>query len=224
MKTSGLVAFAGEVTLDKAVEDTDWGMYVVLQIEQKPQEKDHANPFKRFTRMRKGNVGTRFDAVFTFKDEVAYDNEVMLKGWSDSTTGWKVTLWVNTDDEGRHPFMKFIKGSQFALVTVELDDDNGPINQVKRERLTRAEARKKYPLAMLAGQLCKNEQFHRWLIEERSVVKVMSGQDHLAKKFVVDTCGIESRRELDSNPDAADTFHNSIRKPYLVWLGEQDDG
>lgn len=218
MDTHDIVAFQGEVELEKAVWDTDWGMYAVFKLDQKPQDKNNANPFKRFTKMRKGKVGTRFGAVFTFSDEsIGYEDEVMLKGWSDGTTGWKVTLWLNANDDGLHPFMTDDKGQLYSLVLVELDDDNEVINQTKRERLTRAEARKKYPLCMLAGQFCNSEGFQEYLGARTGHTYGPESAAH----WVREACHIESRRELDTDPQAAKRFHEMVRKPFLLWQAER---
>ena len=60
----GIVAFAGEVTLEKVIWDNVWGQYIFLKLEQQKETK-LANPFKKFTKMRANKVGTRFHAVFS---------------------------------------------------------------------------------------------------------------------------------------------------------------
>lgn len=218
--THNIIAFQGEVELEKAVWDTDWGMYAVFRLDQKPQDKNNANPFKKFTKMRKGKVGTRFDTVFTLPDDViAYEDEVMLKGWSDGTTGWKVTFWMK-GHEGtvmEHPFMDYEKGKLFSLVLVELDEDETPIDQVKRERLSRSEARKQHPLAMLAGQLAKSEAFQEYL-------GARTGHEfgpESSADWIRTVCNVESRKELDTNKEAASRFHAHVRTPFLLWQGEK---
>lgn len=221
MNTEDITAFAGMVVMELATWDTDWGMYVRFQIPQMPEDVGRSNPFKRYTKMRKGKVGTRFHAVIAMDDDgdIVYDDEIMLKGWGDGINGWKVTFWV--DGYAEHPFLKFSKGAEFSAVLVELQSDNEPVNQTKRERLTKAEARKRYPIAMLAGQLCKEPKFIKWLMrtpmgmvplpdEVRSM-----GIERVVAKIIKDNCRIESRRELDTNPEAAEIFHDTFRRPYV---------
>lgn len=38
-----------------------------------------------------------------------------------------------------------------------------------------------------------------------------------AKAFILNTCGITSRNELDTNPKAAQVFHEAVRTPFLDW-------
>ena len=60
-------------------------------------------------------------------------------------------------------------------------------------------------LSKLAGMWCSNPEFLRWSGMEDS---------HGARAFVLDTCDIESRAELDHSEDAAQKFHTHIRGPF----------
>ena len=100
------------------------------------------NPFKQFTKRRSGKAGTRFvmslahiGALTT--EGTAYDGEVMLAGWADtSTQGYTVTFWLEPPEEGTHQLEGFERGvSSFMCALVELDDDDHPINQTKRDRI-----------------------------------------------------------------------------------------
>lgn len=35
-----------------------------------------------------------------------------------------------------------------------------------------------------------------------------------AKEFILRTCGVASRKDLDTNSEAADRFHRYVRKPF----------
>lgn len=61
-------------------------------------------------------------------------------------------------------------------------------------------------LARLAGTLCAKSDFQRF-------AGVSSSAD--AAAWIRQTCGVESRADLDHNPEAARKFHDLIRKPYL---------
>lgn len=215
MNVDEITAYAGGLGMELATWDTDWGMYVRFQIPQAPEDVGRSNPFKRYTKARKDKVGTRFHAIIEYADDIIYDDEVMLKGWGDGINGWKVTLWILGYAE--HPFMKYEKGDGFSAVLVELQDDNTPVNQVKKDRLTRAEARKKYPLAMLAGQLCKNPKFGSFLKYKYGVSPMGDVTEDMAAKFIKQKCMIDSRRELDESPVAADIFHSAIRQPFVEY-------
>lgn len=224
-----IIAYKGSVELEKATWDTDWGMYVQFTLDQAPQDKLNANPFKRYTKMRKGKVGTRFALVLVSSRNdpeslPTYDDDGMLKGWSDGTTGWKVTFWVNADPvDGSHPFMEFGKGEKFALAAVELQDDETPVDQVKREKLERKPH--KQTLSNFAAMLCREPNFWAYL---RSIgVEYDSNGPFIHPKFdgnnpatewMRTKLGISSRSALDTEPLAAAAFHRDIRLPYADWV------
>lgn len=218
MTASNLIAFKGCMTLDKAVWDNIWGMYVSFDLEQRPHEKLQANPFKKFTKMRKGKVGTRFDAIIMDADgDTIYEDELMLKGWNDGTTGWKVTFWLSGDIT--HPFIVHDKGTQFELVTVELDDDNTAIDQVKRERVTSAVVHRKQGLSNFAAMLCRTPEFWQWLtaVHGVSFEEGNGPGNNPATEWMRKTLNIQSRAELDTNNAVAGQFHRDIRRPYAEW-------
>lgn len=218
MKTEDIVAYKGDVELEEARWDNSFGMTVKIKLEQRPHELNAANPFKSFTRMRKDRVGTRFRAVFAAsEDDISYNDEVMLKGWSDGTTGWKLTLWIHANEAGLHPFMDSQKGSTYGLVMVELDDDQEPINQVRREIVESSAKYKRKTLANYAAILCERPEFLRFLTEKEVLCTTERDQSLRAADWVRNICGISSRRELDTNNSAARLFHKNVREPYAQW-------
>lgn len=70
------------------------------------------------------------------------------------------------------------------------------------------------PLCKLAAIWCKDEDFWKWLIE---VKKLGAVDEELAAIWIRDTCGIDSRRELDQNEWAAERFQRSVRAPFMEW-------
>lgn len=219
-----MIAFKGKVTLDKAVHDNIWGMYVIFELEQRPHELNAANPFKRFTKMKKDKVGTRFSAVIVDNDEeTVYEDELMLKGWNDGTTGWKVTFWLNEEDSlaSTHPFINFDKGTEFALAAVELDDDQEPIDQVKRERVETAVKHRKQGLSNFAALLCRTPEFQQWLFDVHNVGWEKGKEEDKAKAWMCEKLNIDSRAELDTNTAVAGMFHAQIRRPYAEWNAQR---
>lgn len=71
------------------------------------------------------------------------------------------------------------------------------------------------PLCMLAVQWCRDPMFWQWL-ETDPANSAHSEQS--ASACVMSICEIDSRRELDSDPEAAGLFHKEIRGPYSKWL------
>lgn len=56
---------------------------------------------------------------------------------------------------------------------------------------------------------CKEPQFWKFLKVEGEPAAV-----HLVRSL----CEVKSRRELDTDPEAAQRFHEIIRKPYATYL------
>ena len=220
--TSAIVAHEGIVILDKAVWDTTWGQYAAFRLEQPPQLKESSNPFKRFTQMRKGKVGTIFAAVFTDVEsgDVFYNDEVMLKGWSDGTTGWKVTFWFKGD--GDHPFLGIEKDTEYAMVLVELDEDSSAINQEKRERVESApKSRSEMKLSNYAAQLCRTPQFWGYLKAAHGIQMAAGVEEDGATRWMRNTLQIDSRSALDREEIVASKFHALIRRPYASWSSQR---
>lgn len=68
-------------------------------------------------------------------------------------------------------------------------------------------------LTRLAGILPTQPQFRAWL--EEAARQPITAED--AAEFIRIACGVDSRRELDTNAGAADAFHAFVRQPYLAW-------
>jgi hypothetical protein len=153
-----------------------------------------------------------------------FSGEVMLAGWSETHNGGaKVTFWLSDADElAAFKRMTVTKGKtagqRLACVLVEIGDDElpkepePPTPASDREMPpTPAEERKGGPLAKLAGMWCQRQDFQEWCGQ--------SNADQ-AREFILDTCGIDSRVELDHNPKAAEKFHEEIRLQFADWLKE----
>jgi hypothetical protein len=69
-------------------------------------------------------------------------------------------------------------------------------------------------LARMAGVFCKDTLFWEWINLETDFAVVDAEG---ARNIILHMCEIESRRELDHNPDAAAMFHTHIRKPFIEW-------
>lgn len=220
-----LIAYKGAVTLEKAQWDNIAGMTVVFSLEQRPHELTTANPFKKFTKMRKDKVGTRFSVIMVLAEDdsvIVYDDEMMLKGWTDGTNGWKVTFWINSTDgaSSLHPFMDFEKGQLFGLAAVELDDDNEAINQDKRDKVT-TPRKKGGNLSNYAALLCRTPEFWQWMQEERGQDSLIGATEDesqdITKVWMCEQLGIQSRSQLDADDQAVKMFHGLIREPYSKW-------
>lgn len=77
-------------------------------------------------------------------------------------------------------------------------------------------------LCIMACCFCRDPQFHAWLgrLEtERTGETIVFGEES-AKAFILASCNVSSRSDLDTNPKAAERFHTLVRKPFLEWKGE----
>ena len=72
------------------------------------------------------------------------------------------------------------------------------------------------PLCMLAVKWCKEPAFMGWLGREL-IGKAFPNEEQTATGIYA-RCGIESRKELDTDPEAADKFQRLIRRPYVAYL------
>ena len=64
-------------------------------------------------------------------------------------------------------------------------------------------------MCKLAGIWCKDAEFQQWVEAEN---------EEQAAQFVRWKCGVKSRSEIDSNPEAANKFQQLVRIPYMNWL------
>lgn len=130
-----IIAFKGEVE----VLDASWslrdGRQVTFRLCGEPFGRIH--PFKQYQQRRGGKVGTRFRASFAraATGEALNTFDLMLASWKDSSTaGQQVTFWID-DEPDAHPFcgctyrQNGTPGEIFALVLVELDDEDKPVDQ-----------------------------------------------------------------------------------------------
>lgn len=130
-----LIAYEGTVELLNATWSLDTGRTVELRL--CGDAYDRVHPFKRFQRKRNGRVGTRFASAFydAQTGQKVLATEVMLAAWKDSSSiGQSITLWLD-DEVAVHPFCGCqrrkagVPGDLFALMLVELNDDDSPVNQ-----------------------------------------------------------------------------------------------
>jgi hypothetical protein len=161
------------------------------------------------------------------QEMLVYADEAMLAGWNDSqTTGHTVKFWLAMDQLG-HPFEGFQRHKdEFYISLVELDDDQEIIDQNVREKVEAANTRPSERLSYVAAMMCKNEGFWTYVLEcmhpsDRELCEGAPDMEAVARMFMLGTLKMKSRSELDKSPELAERFHNEIRRPFLVWQGEE---
>jgi len=102
--------------------------------------------------------------------------------------------------------LNLMPGAAFGLARITGESTIAPI---KDEPVPKA---KSGPLCRLSCQFCTDPQFWDW-----------SGahDESQAKKFVLDACQVDSRKEIDDCTIAADLFHERVRHPFMAWRNAQ---
>lgn len=163
--------------------------------------------------------------------KATFNQEVMLAGWSETHNGGaKVTFWL-ADSSSLEAFkaMTVAKGKtagqRLAMCLVEIADDEQPSQRTQAaDPIAQAEAVSTSPkvtgLAFLAVQWCKQQMFWDFLNDHVALTTVLNEQD--AKDLICLECGIDSRKELNTNINAAGGFNRFIREPYMAYMQKQE--
>lgn len=194
------------------------------------------HPFMQFVRRRGNRVGTRFMVAMTRVGEETtfFQGEVMLMGGGNPLgQGMWVKFWLD-DDADSHPFAGCAgrhgsdPGDMFEAAFVELDDDDRPINQTKRDRVEKGR-RRQGGLCRWAAARSHDKLFLQYLSENITMpdgksrpVSWWEEEDHVAR-WIRWVCQVESRADLDRNQRAAEQFHERIRRPYSEWRSTSED-
>lgn len=225
------IAHVGELEFSGASESDTSGRRVKFRLIRAPEELGKVNPFAKFTRRRKGHVGTRFDVAF---NEVDGPKELMveiwLADWGDSPKGSTITLALN-NEQAVHPFMhdrrasKEQAGSRYMATFVERGDDEAVVQQSKVERAEQARRTGRHQtLSNVAQIMVKNQRFRDWL---RETVKDEDWTIVAADHWLKETLGVHSKAELD-DPRLPEThkivvgFHR-VRIAFCDWQDAQGD-
>lgn len=99
---------------------------------------------------------------------------------------------------------KGMAGQRLAAVMMQYEDDAEPAPVVEKA--------KPGMLCIMACTFCADPMFMRW---------IEATNENEAKQYILNICGIASRKELDSQPSAAKRFHAQIREPYMAWRADQ---
>lgn len=161
--------------------------------------------------------------VITINGVPAFHGEAMMLSWGDSDrAGMTVRFQLDPETAGEiNPFKHFGSGKhgqKFALVAVPIagdeqhtavSDSASPVQRPAHAPAVVSErpgiSKKPLTLAAKAGILCNDAAFQRWLIPREEWAAVDNFTEYAAGMLRVE-CEILSRRELDTNPEAARKF------------------
>jgi hypothetical protein len=138
---------------------------------------------------------------------IAFEGEVMLLQWAESSTrGRTVTFLLDNEGEA-HPFRDFtIKsgkraGQRFMCVLVQIDDDEQPVEQRQK-------------LSQLAFLYCRDPIFWQWA-SERSFATVNS--EDTARAWLLELLGIGSRSDIDKTQENERKFEMLVKIPFTSY-------
>ena len=78
-----------------------------------------------------------------------------------------------------------------------------------------------FSIVQLSGMLARDPQFIEWVGLWTVPPRAVSADE--AAQFIRLACQVESRRDLATNAQAADRFHQFIRKPFVAWRERQEE-
>lgn len=165
-----------------------------------------------------------------------FKGETQFLAWGDGPQGpWIKLKLPDSDDLGPFRGMTQAKatmaGQRMACVLVEIGDDEKPVGDGVQRIPPKAEegCDSSHPsqpkggeLAKLSGVLCSHPEFRLWLAGKFSARWWGVVSDHqdfkdeqIAAQVIRDVCQVKSRAELDHDGEAAERFHELIRRRWL---------
>jgi hypothetical protein len=150
-----------------------------------------------------------------------FAGEVQFRRYSDTSTQGTQIVLALPDREALQSFIG-LEGKRFMAVLVQIGDDEQPVianpliqkNSCRKPELPRERLG---DLCWRAVQWCKDPVFWNW-IEQKGRFEPGTIDEVHARRYVAVWCGVESRKELDTNHEAARKFHQFIRGPYQKFL------
>lgn len=148
----------------------------------------------------------------------AFQGEMMLAGWTQNhNSGTKVSFWINDEDLEAFKHLTARKGrtagQRFMAVLVQIGDDEQPIESGQDKPAERT----RNALTLSAVNVCKAEAFQEFVSEAAGWrPSEPDERENQAADYLRDYCRIESRRELDNSPTAAQLFAR-LMSEYRDW-------
>lgn len=151
-----------------------------------------------------------------------FAGEILLRRWSESSTQGVQVTFALADSADLDKF-KGLEGKRFMAVLVQIGDDERPVtgNPVSETKPgnSRYDREPLGDLCWRAVQWCKEPEFLAWINSVTHNGVFWHAQTHEdAREFVCEMCDVQSRKELDTNPEAARKFNQLIRGPYQKHL------
>lgn len=145
------------------------------------------------------------------------NSEAIFYGATFTTkSGWKVTLQL--PDQALVDQLNAIgAGKRYMLAMVPIADDETPDVEAMQKPKRRLD---EMPLSQVAGMLCQDENFAKFLNVKQWRDMGYSGHDHQACAGIIrEKCGVTSRSEIIRGTPAGDKFEK-LRTEYDAWRGK----
>lgn len=146
-----------------------------------------------------------------------FAGEVQLRRWSESSTQGVQVTFALAESSDLDKF-KGLDGKRFMAVLVQIGDDERPVtgNPVSETKPgnSRNDREPLGDLCWRAVQWCKEPEFIDFLNRQELGID----SEHDAAAYIKRVCGVQSRKELDTNPAARSLFNARIRGPYQKHL------
>ncbi|PWC57827.1 hypothetical protein TSH7_25115 [Azospirillum sp. TSH7] len=158
-----------------------------------------------------------------------FAGRVRLTNWSDNARGMNASIRLDAstdplDNPTTHPFKGAHcspkDGEEFMVLFIPVareeakaeptpatETPHAPVAEPERRQTTNANR---------AGMMIREPLFWQWIEAHYPYGCKDSGA---ADRFIKETCGIRSKRDLDADLDAAATF-DAIRRRYYAWTQE----
>lgn len=135
--------------------------------------------------------------------------EAASAGVKDMADG---SLRITFEFEPRHAAEAFaLFGPRGRAVAVAaLKDGAAAVQEIEPEKPKGGE------WAKLAGMWCNDRDFWTWANSVQTDMRIVKDRD--AADFMRIECDIESRAELDNDPEALARFNKEIRHPFMKWM------
>ncbi len=144
-----------------------------------------------------------------------FQGEVQFRRYSDtSTQGQQLVFAVH----GRDELEAFIgkEGKRFMAVLVEIGDDEQPVQEIAKPKPREYLGENCY----WAVQRCSDPEFQKWIVGNSqystaySMGTEVQASAELAAMVIRQWCGVHSRKELDTNAEAAMKFRTHVIGPW----------
>lgn len=224
-----IIALALEIEYCGATDSDTAGRRVKFRIVLPPEDIGATHPFAKFTRRRRGQVGTRFEASFAGID---HPQELMIElqlcNWTTTPKGAFVEFQISYEPD-KHPFMGFARasataaGTRWMMTCVEKDDSETIVNQVKAELAERSHrAGRRQTMSNVARYLTKNVRFHSFLDEYVAGGWYLANTPDIASAdaWLKRALGVASKADLDGDgPEAVAAIvkFDKVREFFVAW-------